>query len=298
MRAYLSHLLFLLVLIGAGSSAHADTLVLENGDEISGEIIEWAVDHVVIEHPQLGTMRLELDQLKLDTGTPPNPGLFGTRFLRGWSRRIDLGINGEQDDSPTSTLTFGSKLAYKDSWESWSISGRYFYNLDDEGDDDNNAIVDLKREWLDPESRWFAAVAGRYQFDEFKDWKHRFTVLGGPGFHLVDTEKHGLDLLTGPAFTREFGTSKANEAEIVLSLGYDWKISERQSFEVANQYFFQVAPNAGDWRNFTTLGWSLRFMERPALSLNLGLQNEYESRPEPGDPNNDLKYALTLGMDF
>jgi hypothetical protein len=88
MHAYLSYLLFLMVLIGVGSSAHADTLVLANGDEINGEIIEWAVDHVVIEHPQLGTMRFELDQLKIDTGTPPNPGLFGTRFLRGWSRRI------------------------------------------------------------------------------------------------------------------------------------------------------------------------------------------------------------------
>ena len=75
----------LLALVGAVCSAHADTLVLANGDEINGEIIEWAVDHVVIEHPQLGEMRIELDELKLDTGTPPNPGLFGTRFMRGWN---------------------------------------------------------------------------------------------------------------------------------------------------------------------------------------------------------------------
>jgi hypothetical protein len=263
MRAYLSHLLFLLVLIGVGSSAHADTLVLANGDEISGEIIEWAVDHVVIEHPQLGTMRFELDQLKLDTGTPPNPGLFGTRFLRGWSRRIDLGINGEQDDTPTSTLTFGSKLAYEDPWTDWRINGRYFYNLSDDGDNDNNAIVDR-----------------------------------GPGFHLVDTERHTLDLVPGPAFTREFGTSNTNKAEAVLALSYDWKISERQSFDLANQYFFEVSPDAGDWRNFTRLAWSLRVTERPALSLNLGLQNEYESNPDAGDPKNDLKYSLTLGMDL
>ena len=34
------------------------------------------------------------------------------------------------------------------------------------------------------------------------------------------------------------------------------------------------------------------------LSLKLGLQNEYESNPDPGDENNDLKYFLTLGMDL
>jgi putative salt-induced outer membrane protein YdiY len=298
MRAYLSCLLFLLVLIGVGSSAHADTLVLANGDEINGEIIEWAVDHVVIEHPQLGTMRFELDQLKIDTGTPPNPGLFGTRFLRGWSRRIDLGINGEQDDSPTSSLTFGSKFAYKDPWTRWRINGRYFYNVSDDDDDDNNATVDLRRDWLKPESHWFGTLGGRYQFDQFKDWEHRVTVFGGPGFHMVDTERHALNLVVGPAFTREFGSSNADEAESLLALSYDWEISDRQSVGFVNQYFVQIAPKAGDWRNFSTLAWSLRLTEDPALSLNLDLQNEYESNPDPGDPNNDLKYSLTLGLDF
>ena len=37
---------------------------------------------------------------------------------------------------------------------------------------------------------------------------------------------------------------------------------------------------------------------RPALSLSLRVQNEFQSNPEPGDDNYDLKYFLTLGMDF
>ena len=298
MGAFASCLLFLPIVIGASSSAHADTLVLASGDEIHGEIIEWAVDHVVIEHPELGTMRFELDQLKLDTGTPPNPGLFGTRFLRGWSRRIDLGINGEQSNSPSSSLTFGSKFAYRDPWTRWRFNGRYFYNLSNDGDDDNNATFDLNRHWLRPESRWFGALAGRYQFDQFKAWKHRFTLFAGPGFHLVHTERHTLYLTVGPSFTRELGTSDDNKAEATLALSYDWKISKRQSFDFANQYFLELSPNAAEYRNFTTLTWSLRLAERPALSLNLAFQNEYESSPDPGDSNNDLKYLLTLGMDL
>jgi putative salt-induced outer membrane protein YdiY len=298
MRAYRFCLLFLLVLIGVGSSADADTLVLANGDEINGEIIEWAVDHVVIEHPQLGTLRFELGELKLDTGKRPNPGLFGTRFLRGWSRRVDLGINGERSDDDTLSITFGSKFAYKDAWTRWNFSGRYFYNLSSDDDDDNNATSDLTRDWLIPESRWFGSVAGRYQFDQFQAWKHRVTLFVAPGLHLVDIEKHTLDLRVGPAFTREFGTSKANKGEASLALSYDWEISERQSFDLKNQYFAEVAPDAGDWRNFTTLAWSVRLTERPVLSLNVGLQNEYDSNPESGDAKNDLKYFLTLGVDL
>ena len=298
MRVYVFCILVLLVPIGVAPFAHAGTLVLANGDEINGEIIEWAVDHVVIEHPQLGKLRLELDELQLDTGEPPNPGLFGTRFLRGWARRVDLGVNGEQNNSPSLSVTFGSKFAYDDPWTRWRFNGRYFYNNSDDDDNDNNATFDLSRDWLVPESRWFGFAAGRYQFDQFKAWEHRVTLAGGPGFHLVNSEQHTLDVTVGPAFTREFGTSKANKGEALLGLSYDWKISERQSFDFDNQYFVEFTPIAGDWRNFTRLNWSLRLTESPVLSLKLGLQNEYESNPDPGDENNDLKYFLTLGMDL
>jgi putative salt-induced outer membrane protein YdiY len=286
------------LLVGVVSSAHADTLVLENGDEINGAIIEWAVDHVVLEHPQLGKMRFELGQLKLDTGEPPSPGLFGTRFLRGWSRHLDLGINGEQSDDDTFSLTFGSKFTYEDEWTRWRFTGRYFYNLTSDGDNHNNATSDLSRDWLIPESLWFRSVAVRYQFDQFQAWKHRATLFVAPGLHLVQTEKHTLDLRVGPAYTREFGRSDANKGEAVLALAYDWQIAERHHFSLHNQYFAEIGPDSGDWRNFTTSSWSLRLTERPALSLKAGIQNEYDSNPESGDDKNDLKYLLTLGMDF
>ena len=37
-------------------------------------------------------------------------------FLRGWTRRIDLGVNGEHDDGHSASVTFGTKLAYEDPW--------------------------------------------------------------------------------------------------------------------------------------------------------------------------------------
>ncbi len=281
------------------SPVHADTLVLANGDAIHGEIIEWAIDHVVIEHPQLGKLRLELDQLKLDTGTPPNPGLFGTRFMRGWKRRVDLGLTGERDNDHTVSLTVGWKFNYKDQFKRWRLHGRYFYNADeDDGDDDNNATVQLRRDWLMPGSRWFYSLGSRYQFDDFEAWKHRITLLTGPGFHVIDAEKHALDLVIGPAFTREFGSSNANKSEGVVVVSYDWTISERQSIDFDNLYSLELAPNSGDWRNFTTLAWALRVTEHPAMSLSFGIQNEYDSKPDPGDNSNDFKYFLTLGLDL
>ena len=94
-------LVIVLCFVLLGSEARSDTIVLANGDTLTGEIVEWAVDHLVIEHEQLGTIRLSLDQLKLDTGKPPSRGLFDTGFLRGWKRTASFGMNGEAGESMT-----------------------------------------------------------------------------------------------------------------------------------------------------------------------------------------------------
>lgn len=286
------------ILCLATAAASADTLVLANGDELNCEIVQWAVDHVVIDHPQLGRMRLDLDQLAIDTGKPPNPGLFGTGFLRGWTRRIDLGINGKEGNSVSTNVTGGLNFGYQDDWTRWKIEGRYFYDREDDGDSDNNARLAVSRDWLFPERRWFVRFAGVYQFDRFEAWRHRLTIAAGPGFHLIQKEQHSLDAMLGPAFTREFGETQVSKAEGVLGLDYKWTISERQTLSLSNSLFAETSPDAGALRNFSELRWSLSLLERPKLSLNVGVDNEYESRPEDGDEPNDLTYFVSLGLDL
>jgi hypothetical protein len=67
---------------------------------------------------------------------------------------------------------------------------------------------------------------------------------------------------------------------------------------VNNNLFVETSPNSGAFRNFTRVRWSLGLLERPKLSLNFGIDNEYESEPEEGDEPNDITYFLTLGVDL
>lgn len=285
-------------LVVAAAAARADSLVLANGDELTGEVVEWAVDHVVLEHPQLGRVRIDLDKLKLDTGEPPNPGLFDTTFMRGWKRRIEFGLNGKQGNTVNTNVTAGLTLDYEDDWTRWKFDGRYYYYRSDDGDEENNGRFDLRRDWLSPDSRWFASVGSRYQFDQFEAWKQRITLFGGPGLHVVRREAHELDALLGPAFTREFGESGESKIEGLLGLDYTWTVSERHSLALENYLFVETRPSAGALRNFTSAKWSIAIVDRPALSLNVGFENEFESEPEEGDKSNDLIYFVSLGLDL
>ncbi len=288
----------LLALLLLATPAGADTLVLANGDTINGEVVSWAVDHVVLEHPQLGKLRLGLEQLALDTGEPPNPGFFGTNFMRGWNRRIDFGLTGQDGTSESTVITGGLRLGYADDWTRWVVNGRSFYDRDEDGVSDNNARLDVRRDFLAPDKAVFWSLGSRYQFDETESWEHRATFSGGPGYHVIDTDHHRFDAIFGPAFTREFGDVKEDKSESSLVFDYEWKVSEKTSFKAFNNFFLEFVPNGGDIRNLSRAEWATRIAERPELTLIVGAENEYLTDPEGDDENYNLKYYVTVGLDF
>ncbi len=286
------------VLCVYSGAAVADTIVLANGDELSAEVIEWAVDHVVIEHPQLGRVELSLDQLKLDTGTPPNPGLFGSGFLRGWSRELDLGWTGKDGNTQTLNITAGFDFNYTDDWKRWKLNGRWLYDSSDGEASDNHARVDLRRDWLFPGSRWFAFASGRYQYDQFESWEHRAVLSAGPGFHLLAKEAHSLDARLGANFTREWGERQVNKGEVLLGLDYTWRIAADHTVTFSNNLFTQIKPSVGELRNITAGEWKIGLVERPKLNLKIGAENEYETDIEPDEKKNDIKYYVAIGLGF
>jgi hypothetical protein len=294
----LRRLSILALVASLAGEASGDTLVLANGDQLTGEVVEWAVDHVVLEHPQLGRVRLELEQLRIDTGEPPRPGLFGTRFMRGWKRNVNFGLNGKKGNTEVSNLTAGFDFNYTDDWKRWKVDGRYYFNNDEGETTDNNARVSLRRDWLFPESRWFAFLGGTYQYDQFESWEHRVTLSVGPGYHLLQSEKHLVDALLGLSFTREFGERQDDKGEALFGLEYTWSISETHSLRLGSILFTEVVPERGDLRNLTRGEWKIVLAREPALNLLVGAENEWESDVDPGDEANDLKYYLALGLDF
>ena len=67
---------------------------------------------------------------------------------------------------------------------------------------------------------------------------------------------------------------------------------------LANDFYFQWTPALADFRNLTTGEWRLSISEEPSLALKVGASNEYDNAPDPGDKANDLRYYLSLGLDF
>ncbi len=69
-------------------------------------------------------------------------------------------------------------------------------------------------------------------------------------------------------------------------------------FSLQNQLFTELVPDALDFRNVSIGRLEIRLMEKPDLAFVIGIENEYESNPDPGDKANDLIYNLSLGLGF
>ena len=286
------------LLVVSAQAAHADTIKLKSGDELNARILEVTADTVIIDHPELGRVKIPRDKVETDLGDKLNPGLFGTGFMRGWNRRIDLGINGSQGNSIATNITGGLNFNYKDKRKRWLVTGRYFFQRDETGPTDNNARLDLRRDWLLPDSPWFAYGAMRYQYDQFESWLHRIVVSAGPGYNLFKREKQALDVRLGPAYTRDFGGGGTNKAEVLTAIDYSWKPRKRFKFTLSNLFFTEVGPSPGEFRNVTLAQGTMRLLDDPELDLIIGGENEYESDLRSPDKKNTLRYYMTFGMNF
>src|SRR5262245_54470061 len=121
------------------------TVKLQNGDLITGEVIERTAEHIVIQHPLFGRLEIPNDEVSTDT---LHPGIGGTRFLEGWDKEVSVGLSGSEGDTDEMDLLVGGDLDYTDAKKRWQIRARYALSYSENEKDDHNAQISALRDWL------------------------------------------------------------------------------------------------------------------------------------------------------
>ena len=267
------------------------TVELSNGDVVTGEVIERSDEKIVLQHPVLGRLEIPVEEV---TPRSLHVGLFGTRFLEGWDKEINVGFSGSEGDTDESDLLIGSDLDYADKRKRWLLRARYELSYSENEKDDHNAQVSALRDWLFVDSPWFAFSYTTYNFDEFEAWEHRVTTGAGPGYRIIPEGKLQLDLRTGPFITYEFGDEDDARPEYGLGFFGRWDPNAGHSVRLNNVYY-QTLDHA-EFRNVSSLEWKIRIAFTSGLSLKVGVNNEYDSASE--DSKNDLRYYSALALDL
>lgn len=301
----------------AVAPAVAEKIELENGDTIDVTIVSETEDSLVVEHPQLGEITVPRSALK--PPDPPEPGLFGTRFMEGWERAFGFGFGGSTGNSQDASVNGSLDISKKTDAFRGTFDSSYFYASQNSVRNTNAFTAGYKHDFLMKESRFFFFLAGRYQYDQFQDWRHRISGNGGVGYDILRKDDYDLSVEIGAGFARTQGTevnsvivNRAWKPEGVAGLSGSWRPFEGHEFSADVTFFPNFRTNAQgvfEFRVLANASYQIAVTAIDGLSLKFGVRDEYDksidtSVPVPGvvparlQQRNNVKYYGNLVYEF
>jgi putative salt-induced outer membrane protein YdiY len=315
------------VIITTAAISYADEVTLKGGDVIHGKVIQQNDDGVLLEHEDLGRVRVASDQIasvllasdqiapspeqaEPETGPPaPSHLVKEPAFDRlkafsdwakgyGWSSSIDMFLTSETGNTHERSFRVGTKLGREYANIKFS-SDLSYYNKESDGEKtDDKLTLGLVRDRSLEDSDWFFFMMGRYDYDVFESWRHRVGLHAGPGYKLIQTPDFQMDLRAAPGLKKEWGSDNTNpKFEGVVGTSFEWKPTKRQTFSVSS-FFYAVLDDFDDNRTRTTFDWDYLLSDEINLSFVVGILHEYQAYVDPGKDENDTRIQTGIRYKF
>ena len=315
-------------IIAAAAVSYADEVTLKGGDVIHGTVIEQNDDGVLLEHADLGQIRIASDkvasllvadeitqtedqvELEPETGPPAPSHLvkepefdklkeFSARAKEnGWSSSINVSLTSETGNTDERSFRLGFKLGRELS-NIKSTSDLAYYNKESDGEKtDDKLSIGLLRDQSFENSDWFFFMMGRYDYDVFESWRHRVGLHAGPGYKLIQKPDFWMDLRAGPGVRKEWGSDNTDpKFEGVAGTSFEWKPTARQTYSFSTLFYAAIS-DFSDNRTRTTFDWDYLLSDEINLSFVLGILHEYQSVVDPGKDKNDTRIHTGIRYKF
>lgn len=303
-----------------------DTVIMSNGDQLTGEVVTMAEGRLALDTEYAGVVHIDWGRaarLWLDEPLPavladgrgewvdalptpeialadvvalapaPPPAPAGVR----WKGRVDFGWARTEGNRNTDLGTL-TAFAERERPERYRLS----LLLDaargsSEGEETANrarAEGKFDRRTGERAYRYLLAGAG---YDRVRDIELRVEVGAGVGRTLVEKPGHLLSAEIGASFVRDAFESGESESDLKLRLGETWQRKVWTGTELRQTLsLLSAADELGDYTAEFVLALSHRLTDR--VSLVSKLVNSYDSRPAPGTKRNDFTVATQLGVAF
>ena len=293
-------------------TAEAEEKIAEEQGTVVTELkIETAEEKVEIaeENVKVATQQVEVaeDNLKLAKGEKVGTGFMGTGWFKDWDSSIELGLRGSSGQSVNANFRAAFNSRYEDAFHRWKFNSFYLYSSDDKIASESRVNALLVKDWFFAETKWFAFASAMYDWDEFKDWKHRLQLSVGPGYQFIKTDEWEFSGRVGGTGIFEFdrtvedsnsptGYSEINTLGFEAMIGADltWHITAKQHFTLSN-YFYPSLSDAGEFRNLTIVGWIHDIDWFEGLAIKFGIRNEYDTAESIP---NDFNYNFSVLWGF
>ncbi|MES2889140.1 MAG: DUF481 domain-containing protein, partial [Pseudomonadota bacterium] len=205
-----------------------------------------------------------------------------------WRSALGIGGSVSSGNTRSTNLTMTGEAVRATERSKWSLNGRLLYaTAGTNTTADNKALTSQYDK--DMSERWFVFNKEEYLRDEPANLKGRYSLVAGPGLHLIRTDDLTLDVSAGLAYTLDryvrpglvagrlrddYGRAEWMAGED-MSLKISPNASLRQKLTV-----FTNTHNTGGYRSVFEAGLSVAITSR--MNLTAGFTHRYERDPGLG----------------
>ncbi len=306
-----------------------DRVVLVTGEALIGRVVARDAEHITLEHPALGILRIAVGQISFvePIASAPEPAPLdvahatsaGSAIIADaslslrdeaqpeptpevpavkWSGRFELGANATSGNSDTTSIYAAFGVKREAGLGTFTDDLNYRLATDD-GETTTNRFFNVARyeRLLAAESRWSWFASTSQEVDEFKDYDFRLSGSGGFSYDAIREDRQTLKLYGGAGVAREFGGSQDNLNPFALfGAAYTRKINSRVSFAASGEF----EPRLDDFGEYRLRGKSkldVDLDDNGSLKLSLGVEDEFNS--DPGDAKkNDFYFFAAIVYSF
>ncbi len=151
-------------------------------------------------------------------------------------------------------------------------------------------------EKLDKKLFWYART--EFEFDEFEELDLRSTAALGGGYHWFNKPDHALKSSVGLGYRHESFDSGRSEDSAVIDLGANYRLDLAPWVHFTQSVSLSPSFDSfSDYRLETDTAFVIP-LKNDRWKLKLGVQNEYNSQPQPGLDRLDSTYYANVVMNI
>jgi putative salt-induced outer membrane protein YdiY len=221
-----------------------------------------------------------------------------TTFTEGWKFNADVGLNGSSGNSENLNLraAFGGVRKSKPMDTSFGL--QYSYATDNGATSKSRGEAFIRNDWNFDDSPWSIFAIAKAEYDEFQAWDWRASLFVGPGYAFIKNDTTLLKGRVGVGLTREVG-GPDNDWIPEGDIGVDFthKLSERTKIYFTGDYYPSLK-RFSDYRLVAKAGLEILVDPELALTLKIGAEDRFDSKPDGGFKKNDIDYFILLSVAF
>lgn len=286
----------------------ADTITFQNGDRLTGKILEQSADKLTFLPDLFPQMEIkksmiasQVPSLNDPVPTPLQPEKPGNDTRKkgdlSWTRKLTAGYSMSKGNSETQSLSGDFLINRNHLWiDEWTLKGNGLVSSADRKTNANRYSTELRYAFNYTQKLYHFFSMGA-EHDYFQNVNFRLIPKTGLGYWFVDQDDIKLMVESGVGYQMEWLRTQERENRVILHerLMTSKKLGEHVEVGFDGSYFPTI-DKLSDYR--VSAETFLRYIFTTRFALKIKLQDEYRSYAEGNQKRNDLRLIFGLEINL